>query len=101
VSQLALGNVIDDGICELLETFGLLHPAELHQLDAFKNWKDLLSLGEQQRIAIIRLVLNLPAPATLDESTSAISESQQETFYCLLRSLVHFCRASSRAVWVS
>jgi ABC-type uncharacterized transport system fused permease/ATPase subunit len=87
VSQLALGNVIDDRICELLETFGLLHLAELHQLDAAKNWEDLLSLGEQQRIAIIRLVLHRPALAILDECTSAISESQQETFYRLLRSL--------------
>ena len=87
VSQLALGNVIDDRICELLETFGLLHLAELHQLDTAKNWEDLLSLGEQQRIAIIRLILHRPALAILDECTSAISESQQETFYRLLRSL--------------
>jgi putative ATP-binding cassette transporter len=58
LSQLALGNITDDHICELLETFGLQHLAELHQLDAAKNWEDLLSLGEQQRIATIRLVLN-------------------------------------------
>ena len=87
VSQLALGNVIDDRICELLETFGLLHLAESHQLDCAKNWEDLLSIGEQQRIAIIRLILHRPALAILDECTSAISESQQETFYRLLRSL--------------
>ncbi len=87
VSQLALGNVIDDRICELLETFGLLHLAELHQLDAAKNWEDLLSLGEQQRVAIIRLIMHRPALAILDECTSAVSEAQQETFYRLLRSL--------------
>ena len=87
VSQLALGTVIDDRICELLETFGLLHLAEMYQLDTARNWEDLLSLGEQQRIAIIRLMLHRPALAILDECTSAISESQQETFYRLLRSL--------------
>jgi ABC-type uncharacterized transport system fused permease/ATPase subunit len=84
---LALGTVIDDRICELLETFGLLHLAEMYQLDTARNWEDLLSLGEQQRIAIIRLMLHRPALAILDECTSAISESQQETFYRLLRSL--------------
>ena len=86
-AQLSLGNVIDDRICELLETFGLLHLAELYRLDSPRNWEDLLSLGEQQRVAIIRLILHRPALAILDECTSAISESQQETFYRYLRSL--------------
>jgi ABC-type uncharacterized transport system fused permease/ATPase subunit len=87
VSQLGLGSVIDDRICELLDTFGLLHLAELYRLDTANNWEDLLSLGEQQRIAIIRLILHRPALAILDECTSAISELQQETFYRVLRSL--------------
>jgi ABC-type uncharacterized transport system fused permease/ATPase subunit len=86
-SQLSLGTVIDDRICELLDTFGLLHLMELYNLDTAHNWEDLLSLGEQQRIAIIRLVLHKPALAILDECTSAISEAQQEAFYRLLRSL--------------
>ena len=86
-SQLSLGTVIADRICELLDTFGLLHLMELYNLDTAHNWEDLLSLGEQQRIAIIRLILHRPALAILDECTSAISESQQEIFYRLLRSL--------------
>ena len=87
VSQLALASVVDDRIYELMDTFGLLHLAELYHLDTAHNWEDLLSLGEQQRIAIIRLVLHRPALAVLDECTSAISEAQQEMFYRLLRSL--------------
>ena len=87
VSQLALGTVIDDHICELLEKFGLLHLAEMYQLDTARNWEDLLSLGEQQRCALIRLILHRPALAILDECTSAVDEQQQEAFYRLMRSL--------------
>ena len=87
VSQFALGTVIDDRICELLDMFGLLHLAEMYRLDSPRNWDDLLSLGEQQRIAIVRLILHKPALAILDECTSAVSESQQEAFYRMLRAL--------------
>ena len=86
-AQMSLENVIDDRICELLETFGLLHLAELYRLDSPRNWEDLLSLNEHQRVTIIRLILHRPALATLDECTSVISESQQKTFYRYLRSL--------------
>ena len=81
-AQLSLENVI-----KLLETFGLLHLAEWYRLDSPRNWEDLLSLDEHQRFAIIRLILHRPALAILDECTSVISESQQETFYRYLRSL--------------
>jgi len=87
ISQLSLAIVIDDRICELLDTFGLIHLVELYNLDTACNWEDVLSLGEQQRIALVRLILHRPALAILDECTSAISESQQEAFYRLLRSL--------------
>ena len=86
-SQLAIGVVLDDRLCELLEIFGLQHLTELYSLDSVNNWEDLLSLGEQQRVSLIRLVLHRPALAILDECTSAIDETQQECFYRLLRSL--------------
>ena len=86
-SQLAIGVVLDDRICDLLETFGLQHLTELYTLDTVNNWDDLLSLGEQQRVSLIRLILHKPALAILDECTSAIDEAQQECFYRLLRSL--------------
>ena len=87
LTQLSLGTVLDDRICELLETFGLEHLVELYTLDTVNVWEDLLSLGEQQRVALIRLILHRPAVAILDECTSAIDEAQQEAFYRLLRSL--------------
>ena len=86
-SELALGGVLDDRICELLQVFGLQHLVELYSLDSINVWEDLLSLGEQQRVALVRLILHKPSLAILDECTSAIDEAQQEAFYRLLRSL--------------
>ena len=58
-----------------------------YTFDTVNNWEDLLSLGEQQRVSLVRLILHKPALAILDECTSAIDEAQQERFYRLLRSL--------------
>ena len=86
-SDLSLGIVLDDRICDLLDTFGLQHLVQLYTLDTVNVWEDLLSLGEQQRCALIRLILHRPALAILDECTSAVDEQQQEAFYRLMRSL--------------
>jgi putative ATP-binding cassette transporter len=86
-SHLAIGVVLDDRICELLEIFGLQHLIKQYSLDTVNNWEDVLSMGEQQRVSLVRLILHKPAIAILDECTSAIDEAQQECFYRLLRSL--------------
>lgn len=49
------------------------------------NWADILSLGEQQRLAFARLFLSQPRYAILDESTSALDIENEEYIYQLLQ----------------
>ncbi len=50
-------------------------------LDRVLDWSNVLSLGEQQRIAFARLFLRKPQFAFLDEATSALDEKNQEEMY--------------------
>lgn len=49
--------------------------------DLVKNWDDILSLGEQQRLAFARLFYHKPKFAVLDECTSAISVDIEASLY--------------------
>ncbi len=55
-------------------------------LDRAVDWTNILSLGEQQRVAFARLFLHLPKFAFLDEATSALDEANQDRLYALLKS---------------
>ena len=54
-------------------------------LDVKQDWQRLLSLGEQQRLAFARLLLNSPKFVVLDEATSALDVSTERHLYELLR----------------
>ena len=54
-------------------------------LDCVIDWTNVLSLGEQQRIAFARLFLRRPKFVFLDEATSALDEDNQNTLYELIR----------------
>ncbi|MEH2284999.1 MAG: ABC transporter ATP-binding protein/permease [Nostoc sp.] len=49
-----------------------------------QDWSDLLSLGEQQRLAFARLLVTKPRYAILDEATSALDINNEEHLYSLL-----------------
>lgn len=49
------------------------------------NWSHTLSLGEQQRIALARILINQPKVIFLDEATSAMDEGLEFNMYKMLR----------------
>ena len=55
------------------------------RLDAEQDWTRILSLGEQQRLAIGRVLLNRPQVVFLDEASSAMDEGLEHAMYRLLR----------------
>jgi vitamin B12/bleomycin/antimicrobial peptide transport system ATP-binding/permease protein len=58
----------------------------IEQLDVEQDWSQVLSPGEQQRLAFGRALANRPAIVFLDEATSATDAGLEHTLYGLLRS---------------
>ena len=50
-------------------------------LDADLDWEKVLSVGEQQRIALARVLVTQPRYVMLDEATSALDIANEESLY--------------------
>ena len=50
-------------------------------LDVEKDWEEVLSLGEQQRLAFARVLINQPRYVILDEATSALDVQNEANLY--------------------
>lgn len=75
----------DEELHQVLHRVNLSDLAE--RFGGFENeqdWSDLLSLGEQQRLAFARLLVTKPRYAILDEATSALDINNEEHLYSLL-----------------
>ena len=74
---------VDDAILlELLARVQLPDLAErVGGLDAERDWPKLLSVGEQQRLAFARVLLQRPRYAILDEASSALDIANEEHLY--------------------
>jgi vitamin B12/bleomycin/antimicrobial peptide transport system ATP-binding/permease protein len=62
-------------------------PERVSGFDTELDWADVLSLGEQQRLAFARLLLTKPRYAMLDEATSALDLANEKRLYAKLREM--------------
>ncbi|MBL8083912.1 MAG: ABC transporter ATP-binding protein/permease [Candidatus Obscuribacter sp.] len=69
----------------LVERAGGLKSREAREVE--HEWRDILSLGEQQRLTIARLILARPRFVFLDEATSALDSENERRIYELLKKL--------------
>lgn len=70
----------------LVQYMSLCHIAYLSsQLDVAADWNHVLSVGEQQRLAFVRIFLQKPSWIFLDEATSALDEDMEAYLYQLLQ----------------
>lgn len=60
-------------------------PERVDGFDIELDWADVLSLGEQQRLAFARLLINRRRFAVLDEATSALDMENEINLYGQLR----------------
>ena len=75
----------DDHLRSVLEEVRLPELIQRYpDLDIKQDWPRLLSLGEQQRLAFARLLLNSPRFVVLDEATSALDVATEKHLYGLL-----------------
>jgi putative ATP-binding cassette transporter len=73
----------DARIAGLLMEVGLPHFAD--RLDEEAHWQLKLSLGEQQRLTVVRSILLEPDWLLLDEATASLDEPTERMVYELLR----------------
>ncbi len=74
--------IADEAAREALQAVGLGHLAA--ELQREENWAQLLSGGEQQRLAFARALLNKPDWLFMDEPTASLPEDAQAELYRLL-----------------
>jgi putative ATP-binding cassette transporter len=78
----APGSFGDDELQAVLAGCRLQHLSQC--LDESRHWAQLLSGGEQQRIALARALLQRPDWIFMDEATSALDEETEAALYRLL-----------------
>lgn len=75
----------EEELKKLMEICGLASWA-VH-LEDEGDWSHILSLGEQQKLAFVRIFITRPRWVFLDEATSAMDEETENRLYRLLSSL--------------
>ena len=73
----------DEEVLATLDAVGLPHLKR--SLDQSQHWGQVLSGGEQQRVAFARALLTKPDWLFLDEATASLPEEDQDRLYRLLK----------------
>jgi vitamin B12/bleomycin/antimicrobial peptide transport system ATP-binding/permease protein len=76
------GTFTPEVVSEVIEAAGL--PALARRLAEEAHWNRILSLGEQQRLAVARAILQAPDYLFLDEATASLDEQSESKLYKLL-----------------
>ena len=76
------GTFEDARIAEVIRAVGLPHLVE--RLHDEEHWNRMLSLGEQERLALARAILHAPDYLFLDEATASLDEPAEAALYRLL-----------------
>ncbi|HEV3394916.1 MAG TPA: ABC transporter ATP-binding protein/permease [Xanthobacteraceae bacterium] len=77
------GRFAPEAIRDVLAEVGL--PAFGGRLDEHAHWNRMLSLGEQQRLAVARAILHAPDYLFLDEATASLDEPSEAALYRLIQ----------------
>ena len=77
------GHFTHEDLVSSLTAVGLAHLTS--ELERNENWAQVLSGGEQQRLAFARALLNRPDWLFLDEATAALPEDAQAMLYRLVQ----------------
>jgi vitamin B12/bleomycin/antimicrobial peptide transport system ATP-binding/permease protein len=95
-SHFLLESLTDQELVSILDTIDLLSVAKaagdgdpIKGLYSVFDWSCRLSLGEQQRLAFGRLLVNRPRLVILDEATSALDMEGEARMYSLLQNMAH------------
>jgi vitamin B12/bleomycin/antimicrobial peptide transport system ATP-binding/permease protein len=92
-------DVPDKELRRVLETVRLADlPERVGGFAVELDWADVLSLGEQQRLAFARLLINEPGFAVLDEATSALDMNDEANLYAKLKERgIHYISVGHRS----
>ena len=71
---------------EIVEVLKLCHLEDFaRRLDEAAHWEQVMSPGEQQRLAFARALLYKPEWLFLDEATAALDDATQDSLYALVK----------------
>jgi vitamin B12/bleomycin/antimicrobial peptide transport system ATP-binding/permease protein len=77
------GAFSSDRVRDVLISVGL--PQLASRLEEEAHWNRMLSLGEQQRLGVVRALLHAPQYLFLDEATASLDDASEAKLYQLLK----------------